>query len=242
MAKYLDDVFRQALDDCVARILECGDIVAVVLIGSVARNVPTEASDIDLLVLAESALERPRCHPLVHLQILTKAEFIRRLRSGDDFTAWCIRLGVPLRSEIQWQEIRNCPEAEMWPRWERKVRHAARRLVLATDLQKTGDLSSASEEMLYAVAHTARALLLKNQVFPLSRPEMAAQLLEIGYPHLARVLENLLADDQQVRALERARRYVKRLLVTLDRDTYQGYAAERRAAARERRRRRTATG
>ena len=72
------------------------------------------------------------------------------------FASWCVRLGLPIADPGIWTTITTDPEAAEWPNWKPKIMHAMRRLILASDLRKTGDLTAASEEVLYAAAHTAR--------------------------------------------------------------------------------------
>ncbi len=93
-----------------------------------------------------------------------------------------MRLGVVVHDNGLWSEILTRPESKTWPGWQKKVVHGARRLFLANKLIETGDLEAATEEMLYAVGHIARGLLLKADVFPLSRPELEDQIEALGYP------------------------------------------------------------
>lgn len=105
------------------------------------------------------------------------ADFLHNLRLGDDFESWCVRLGVTLSDGRGcWAAILASEESKQWPRWELKVLHGARRLFLADSLLKMGDNTAASEELVYALGHIARGLLLKSGIFPLSRPELAEQL------------------------------------------------------------------
>lgn len=62
-----------------------------------------------------------------------------------------------------------------------------------------GDLDAADEEARFALSHLARAILLAAGVFPLSRPELAAQLEEIGETDLARLLSTGLRDEPVAR-------------------------------------------
>ena len=57
-----------------------------------------------------------------------------------------------------------------------------------------GDIDAASEELMFAASHVARAALLKHGVFPLSRPELPSQLEAIE-PGLARLLDRLIGGD-----------------------------------------------
>jgi len=122
----------------------------------------------------------------------------------------------------------NSPEVNVWPDWRKKVVHALRRLLLADSLQGTGDVDAAVEEMLHAASHTARAILLKAHIFPLSRPELIQQLHGIEHQPLARILNELIYENLTDRELRRAGLYVKKLLLHLDRHAYRNCIAMHR--------------
>ena len=205
-----------------------GSQLSVILIGSVARSTQTSQSDSDLLVVGEKLPVVERHPDRLHVQTLTTKQFAEKLRSGDDFAAWCVRYGVPLLASSGWLQIVRSPDAGTWPDWHKKVRHAARRLTLATTLLETDDIAAAAEEILYAVSHTARAMLLKAKVFPLSRPEIIGQLNEAGQQRLATLLQELSYEEPTRQAVNRASMYVKRLLVHIDRPSYREFVALRR--------------
>src|SRR5438445_957317 len=141
-----------------------GDAIAIVLIGSAARNVRTEESDIDLLLVGTERPKVLRSFSGFHIQASSITEFLRNLRKGHDFESWCIRLGVSLYDNGHWANILASEEAKHWPRWELKVSHGARRLFLAQSLLEMGDNVAASEELVYTLGHIARGLLLKAGV------------------------------------------------------------------------------
>ena len=199
---------------------------AAVLVGSVARKTSTERSDIDVVFVSEQKLQRPRCAARVHAQLFVADELRRKLRDGDDFASWCVRLGLPIADPGIWATITADPEALKWPDWKPKIRHAMRRLILASDLREMGDLTAASEEALYAATHTARAILLRTAVFPLSRPEMVDQLAAVGHQPLAELLRQLLVEEEDDRFLYRTMHYLKRLLTSLDKVAYAQFATK----------------
>ncbi|MGB9242909.1 MAG: nucleotidyltransferase domain-containing protein [Candidatus Acidiferrales bacterium] len=202
--------------------------ISVILIGSVARSTHTSQSDLDLLVISDQLPLVERHADRLHVQALTAQQFTERLRAGDDFAAWCVRYGVPIATAKPWLDIVSSAEAAIWPDWHTKVHHAARRLALAAVLLQTEDIAAAGEEMLYAVSHTARAILLKAGVFPLSRPEIISQLRETNHERLAKMLEDLSYQEPSKAALNRYSLYIKRLLVTIDRPAYQEFVQLRR--------------
>jgi Nucleotidyltransferase domain len=201
--------------------------IAVILIGSVARSTHTSQSDLDLLIVGDQLPVVERQPDRLHVQRLTTQQFMERLRAGDDFAAWCVRYGVPIMASKPWLDIVASPEAAIWPDWHKKIGHAARRLTLAAALLETGDIPAAGEEMLYAASHTARAILLKNKIFPLSRPEIISQLREAGHERLAKVVQDLSYEAPAKGALKRDLLYIKRLLIFIDRKGYSEFVQSR---------------
>ncbi len=206
-----------------------GEGIAIVLVGSAARGVWTEASDIDLLLIGNDRPRIVRNFPGYHIQSASEAEFLGGLGAGKDFEAWCVRHGVPLYDGGIWARIKASPASATWPNPKLKVIHGAHRLFMAMRLLKTGDETAATEEMLYALGHVARGILLKAGMFPLSRPELANQVRDAGYPHLADIHERLRkAEGISVRVMGMALRYSKKLLCHLDAETYRDCAQEYR--------------
>lgn len=185
----LIDRFIQAL-----RQDNTGIDVAVILVGSVARGTSTGQSDLALVVLSETKLKLPRFGEGLHVQRFTTDEFRARLTTGDDFAAWSVRFGVPIVTSPIWTSLVESEEARGWPDWRTKVGHTMRRLLLANTLHQTRDIDAALEEMSYAITHLGRALLFKDAIFPLSRPEMVNQLRETGHPALAGLLDILFTE------------------------------------------------
>lgn len=171
--------------------------VTVVLVGSVARGVRNSRSDVDVLVLHEDGqrirLKRPGD---IHLQQDSRTTFLRRLGEGDDYPGWALRFGLPLRDPDGWWAEQAAAEAENphWPDWRPKVKHAMKRRRMASALLNTGDIDAASEELLFAASHVARAVLLKRGVFPLSRPELPSQIEDVD-SDLGRLLERLIVGN-----------------------------------------------
>jgi hypothetical protein len=206
-----------------------GNDVSVILIGSAARNARTQDSDIDLLLIGRERPHVTKSFAGFHIQTSSTPEFRENLKRGEDFESWCVRLGIPLSDGAgHWATAVASEEAKQWPRWELKVTHGARRLFLAHSLFEMGDNPAASEELVYTLGHIGRGLLLKSGTFPLSRPELAEQLRQLGYPHLASIHETLRTTNASHNVLSQAIGYSKRLLCHLDRNAYGALAREQR--------------
>lgn len=172
------------------------DADCVVLVGSVARRTRTSPmGDIDLLVL--NGRTRKLLHPGIQTTVLTNRDFRERVREGDDFVQWALRFGVSLRGRCRWQELRQELLGKApWPNPAVKQEHASRRLGRARELLEMGDADAAQEDLLYAAGHLARANLLALGIYPLSRPELVAQLEDAGMGELAVLLKQLSSEDE----------------------------------------------
>lgn len=216
-----------ALQQYVARVREANPSVCVVLIGSVARGTSSDRSDLDVLVVSEETPRLPTAPKGFHVASSSITKFLENLKSGEDFEAWCVRLGKVLHDDGVWAHVKTRSEVTVWPNWERKILHGARRLFLAGQLIKRGDLDAASEEMLYALGHAGRGLLLKAAIFPLSRPELEDQIRAVKYPRLAEVHRRLRLDDAvSFQFLNRCQQYAKKLFCHLSTDLYGQCARE----------------
>ena len=170
----------------------------VVLMGSCARDVTHDRSDVDILVIRPDEqgddcrirLIRPG---RIDLQQDTRARFLRRLKEGDDYPAWALRFGVPIQDPGGWwdEQIKAERNNPHWPDWRLKIKQARRRLAVSEDLLDAGDLNAASEELMFAASQVARAMLLKRGEFPLSRMELPCQL-QSSSPKLAEFLSRLI--------------------------------------------------
>ena len=228
---------RNSIDTVAREIASHSDVQSIVLIGSAARNVMTAQSDIDLLVLGEKRPAVMNRYNGFHIQSKSNSELLRNIEAGEDFDAWCIRFGVPLYDQGLWRTLVENPAAKRWPKYQLKVLHGARRLFLAAELRRMGDVDASAEETLYVLGHVARGLLLRARVFPLSRPELAKQIADLGYPKIAELHERLRAQNTNERMLHLAQIYAKRLLVSLDKKTYstcsQRFTTSRRAKVKK---------
>ena len=201
----MNGTVEAGVDSVLDTLLQAGlpDTATVILVGSGARGVRNWRSDIDVLVLHEAGprirLTRPGD---IHLQQDSRTRFLERLAEGDDYPSWALRFGRPIRDPDGWWASQATAELENphWPDWRPKVEHARKRIRLASELLEVGDQDAASEELLFAASHVARAILLKEGEFPLSRPELPSQL-EDEDPNLARLLQRLILDGMDAKSI-----------------------------------------
>lgn len=186
----------------------------VVLIGSYAREVSSWRSDIDILVLLpESRVTRLKPPFGAHLHVETAERFARKLDEGDDFAISAVRYGQLLYDKSGfWAKLRDRLEHAKWPGWLDKIAHAKRRLAIGDKCLEMGDYDAAAEEYLFAATQLARAVLLRQRIYPLSRPELSEQLAGIGWADLASDLQDLLHLDLKEAELRRISESLKRSL------------------------------
>lgn len=203
--------------------------IAIVLIGSAARDMQTEKSDIDILLISDSKPILPSMRPNIHVHHQSKQEFLARLRERDDLAAWCVRYGIEIQDNGDWARITSSAESKSWPDWKKKIVHATRRLTLCEMLLGTGDVDAAAEEALHAASHVARAILLQANTFPLSRPELIEQMHRIGQDRLSEIIRTLLYHECDSSFVGQVMLYLKKLLCALDSAEY-GRIAKRFAS------------
>lgn len=193
------------------------DSTTVVLVGSSARGVMNDRSDVDILILqnADRRLQIEHSGDM-HLQQDTRSRFLKRLQDGDDYPGWALRFGEPISDPDGWWAKQVIAERESphWPNWRPKIEHAQKRLRMSKDLIEIGDYVAASEELMLAASHVARATLLREGIFPLSRPELPSQLLDIK-PSLGCLLENLIDGDFESEKLHEGHGFLQKQIAEL---------------------------
>lgn len=146
-------------------------------------------SDLDVLVITD---DPPDADHDIHMVAVSPERFRERVLAGDDFAQWAVRFGIPVSGRAWWVAGRaELASVGPWPIADEKLRLAAKRLIIIDDLLAMGDADAAQYELRFAISLIARGILLRAGVFPLSRPELAAQLDSIGYQSLATTLRRL---------------------------------------------------
>lgn len=196
-----------------ARLCDSPDVLAVVLFGSTIRP-GVDSFDFDCLYIFRG--EPPVLPPApmeVDIRSYPVDQIDRLVEGGHDLLGWSLRLGeLVCERDGFWTGLR-----ERWlprlpfPSHEVAEARAARAERLLADLREMGDEDAAVEQLVSAATHRARAALLRANVFPASRPELPAQLRQIGLHTLADDLtaaintRNALAHQQVGGSPERIR-------------------------------------
>lgn len=163
------------------------NVVAVVLFGSAVR--PVESSyDLDCLYIYRGA--RPPLPPApmdVDLRAYPAHQVEELIRGGHDLLGWCLLYGRVLCERAgYWTRLGDKWRAQLpFPSADVADQRAAQAERLVAELEEIGDEDAAVEQMVTAATHRSRAALLRANVFPASRPELPAQLHQIGADALA---------------------------------------------------------
>lgn len=170
-------------------------ILAVVFFGSSVRPV-SSVGDLDLLIVFEGSVPELTAVPIdVDVRSYAASMVPELIGKGHDLLGWSIRYGVVVyERNSYWSELRrdwmpNLP----FPSAVIAEQRAERAEGLLRKLQAIGDDDAAAEQYLSVLTHRARSFLLRREIFPISRPELAGQLRQAGQSELAIQLELALA-------------------------------------------------
>jgi len=215
-----EDTVEAHIADTIRMLKKAGGLheATVVLVGSAARGTQTWRSDTDLLVVTPKPIPRWRVPVDLHLHMETHDQFLEHLRHGEAFRAWALRFGKVVSDPSGWWgEVEAGVESSKWPSWRLKLDHVRKkRLPIASRLLEDGDEEAAQEEYLAIASQVARALLLRENVFPLSRPEIPSQLRQVGRHQLADAIEMLVRRSTDLGELETIAKCIERELGWLE--------------------------
>jgi predicted nucleotidyltransferase len=186
---------RRWVERFVRRAAEDPRLCAVVVYGSAVRDV-SESSDVDLLYVYagdELAFDAPPID--VDLRAFRSETVDEWVASGDEVLGWSLRLGIPLfERDGYWTRLQECWAGRLpLPSAVAAEKRAARALNASAGLAAGGDEDAARELRLSGLTQRARARIIRNGVFPLSRPELPQQLASVGEWELASELHALLS-------------------------------------------------
>lgn len=161
---------------------------SLILSGSTVRSQRTDVSDLDYHLVGKG-IETKDLSSELDLHVLSEYELESELLGGDDFVQWSLRFGAIVFDDgTVRRALALLFDRQPWPNVDRKRAHATRSLNLAHRFIATGDEDGALEQVRTALSLAARARLLAEGMFPLSRAELPAQLGAIGCPDAARAL------------------------------------------------------
>lgn len=171
------------------------NLLALIAIGSAIRAA-VASDDLDLLAVCR---DRRALHEKAPIEVDLRKVDLDGLdpgvRAGDPLLVWAVRFGRPLFDREQtwtalakrWRDTLPLPDPAVADR-----RAAAAHKVMKI-LREMGDEDAFREHHLTWLTHRARASLIRAGVHPLSRPELPAQLRDLGATDLAESLREALA-------------------------------------------------
>ena len=170
------------------------NVIAVVAVGSAVRPA-VPSVDLDLVVICKEPSTLHAKPPLeIDLRTYRADQVQQDVAQGNDILGWAIRFGrVLFQRDGYWNAI-----VESWrdrlplPSPTAATRRAEEALHRLTKVFELRDLDAAEELALSYATHLARAQLLKRKVYPASRPELPAQLRQIGAHDAADCLQRLI--------------------------------------------------
>jgi hypothetical protein len=178
----------------IPRLCASEEVYAVVLFGSIVRNVNT-STDLDVLYVYGSVPPKHSKPPLdVDLRKFKRDEVDSELRNGNDLLGWCIRYGelVCERDRYwtnlvkEWKSKIGLPSAQV------ALERAKKSERLLKEVASVGDDEAALEVYLSLLTHLSRARLIEHGIYPASRPELPGQLGGVGEAKLADLLRDAL--------------------------------------------------
>jgi hypothetical protein len=189
---------------------------ALLLTGSTARRTRTPSSDVDYHLIGEPIAVDGLPEEL-DIHVVSPSRLRARLFEGDDFTHWSLRFGCLVFDTGIIRESKGLiAEQELWPDPLRKWQQAQKSLGIARAMVASGDHEAAVEQVRTALTLAARWRLLADRRFPLSRPEIPAQLEDLGYKTLAGDLRATIVEAPQPTRLAQSVEATIALLGTSD--------------------------
>ena len=177
-----------------AEAMDNDNIVAVVAVGSAVRPA-VHSVDLDLLVICKEPSTLHAKSPLeIDLRTYRADQVHQDVAQGNDILGWAVSFGrVLFQREGYWNSI-----VDSWrdrlplPSPTVAAHRANEALHRLTKVLELGDFDAAEEQALSYATHLARAQLLRRKVYPASRPELPAQLRQIGAHEAADCLQRLI--------------------------------------------------
>lgn len=189
---------RRWAEEALAELCASPDVLAVVLFGSAIR--PAGSSfDLDCLYIYRE--DRPTFTPApmqVDIRAYPADQVDELVARGHDLLVWCLRLGkLVCERDAYWTKLKEKWHSRLpFPSPEVADSRAEAAERLLADLREMGDEDAAVEQLVAAATHRARAALLRAGIFPASRPELPAQLRQVGAMRLADALARAMEERE----------------------------------------------
>lgn len=174
-------------------------VLAVVAFGAAVRTDGFTA-DLDLLVIYERPKPEVKGRPIdVDIRWYERSQAESFIEEGQELLGWVVRFGELIcerngywtKVRQEWLDRMPFPSAAVA---DERVIRAWR---LYRELCDMGDEDAAQEQRLVALTQEARAQLIRQGVYPASRPELPGQLRTIDETELARKLDGALREREK---------------------------------------------
>lgn len=186
---------RDEAHQIVRRLCEDSSVDAVVVFGSAVRST-VRSYDLDLLFIysGQSKPEITSNRMEIDLRSYTRSQVKELLERGHDLICWAVRFGKPVcQRDSYWERL-----ASQWtgsiplPSVPDAEQRSKKAWTLFEDLIEIGDVDAALEQYVTYLTHRARIKLIRQNIYPASRPELPSQLRSIGEHSLGQNLEQAL--------------------------------------------------
>lgn len=177
---------------------------SLVLSGSTARGMRTEISDLDYHLVGRK-IDTRDLSPELDLHVLSPEKLEMDVVEGDDFIQWSLRFGCVIFDDgVLRDALQLMLHRRPWPDADRKRRHAAKSLELARRVVDSGDQDGALLQVRTALTLAARAHLLTQGEFPMTRAELPGQLKAAGRLAAADALDTCIHAEPSLDVLRDA--------------------------------------
>ena len=173
-------------------------IIAIIVMGSAVRERGHRRSDFDLLLIYRGKRPVIKAPLEVDIRFLAIERIDDEIAKGHEILCWALKFGTALYDpQDYWDHLQQS--------WSKRIPlpsaidardRGQQALTRAAEMLQVGDESAADDLVLAALTQFARERLIKNDVFPASRPELPDQLRQIHEDDpLAEILEDAMYGD-----------------------------------------------
>ncbi len=170
------------------------DVHAIIIFGSTVREVEY-CSDIDLLYIYSGSKPKPKSPPIdVDIRAYQRTKINAFIVDGHEMLGWAVRFGrIIYQKDNYWSRLREKWKNRLpFPSEKEALARAQKAESFFNDIRSIGDDDAADEQLITMLTHLARAYLIRNHIYPASRPELPHQLTSIGENKISMQLTDAL--------------------------------------------------
>ena len=174
------------------------EVLALVAMGSAVRDRGHGRSDFDILIVYRGIRPTIEAPMEVDLRFARYEELNDLVAKGNEIVCWAMKFGIGLYDpEDRWGQLGHSWRGRIpLPSAIEARKRAVEALKRTEEMLQLGDESAADDLVLASLTQFARERLLRNGVFPASRPELPDQLRALNKgDSLAKLLESAMYGD-----------------------------------------------